>query len=540
MITATPTVAHRRAQNNLASNSDALGAGFTLTDVEFIFGRDGSLTARDGDGNWFSGSSLPRRVAEKLLEKFTIRGQSACMLAPTHPSQIACVLARLERSQALMAMVPDGVTASLFLSCEDFSSDLRAGRLHLIFGKDWAKQLEEVLNGNPGLAVPTQFIRLPISDAAVVDGMIPESQRVFSQVNARRNAMIGSIRSNSLGWTSQTLKLCVVAPSGKRMFDDSTSQLRRLLDDASAGDIQTCIFDPDEPGRNSTLQFAQLASTCNAILAADLGRSDLPNLVDNRTSWITWVTGIRIPSPVPAATSDRLLLCDPSLTPRALAAGWKEPQISCARWQSIELAGSGDGHLAIFADTSLIEIPDAISDYSSHELLWDALVADIARDPIAVYERSAELLNERALQFQIAPAAIDTHLWLESLIVPAYQHAIARLLIHSNIPLKLFGRNWAKIEDLRPHSAGDVTSATDFEKHLTVCSGVVHSLPIDVPSAANFMNRAVLRPQRRDAKAFIKDAREAVRGRPTVAVGGLAFRNEPEISLALIRKLVSR
>jgi hypothetical protein len=518
VITASPTVAHQRASTQLSTNGKALGVEFGLPDVEFVFGRDGSLTARDFAGQWFSGSSLPGKVAEQLLDKLSIRGQTACMLAPTHPAQIARALTKLEQAQALIAVLPDQYSASLFLACEDFERDLRCGRLHLIFGEDWSRQLEQLLIRNEGLPVPTQFLRLPVSDGAIVDGMIPAAQQVFSRVTARRNGEIETLRSRAPGRSGATLRICVIAPSRQRMFDNATSHLLAALQEAGDAPVDVRVFDPDTPGMNSTLHFARGAADRDVIVAADLARSDLPNLVALRIPWITWVTGARIPNPTLDAAGDRLILCDPACSARAATIGWQPEQ------------------LAVFSDTSLIEVPETVAEYSSQELMWDAIAAEIERDPLAVYGRADALLASMATRFQIPLASIDAPLWVERLILPAYQHSLARLLIRSNLPIKLYGRNWDKIADLREHACGDLPTLAVFTDALAACSGIVHSLPVEVRGAADCVNREVVRPTGRDAKALVRLARDILSGR---RAGQSKPLQTPEICLTLIRKLIA-
>src|SRR5947207_13081818 len=71
-------------------------------DVEWLFGRDGALTARLPDGAWWSGSSLPQRTANALLENMELKAPVTCFLSPTHAAQVRVTLDRLGDARALI------------------------------------------------------------------------------------------------------------------------------------------------------------------------------------------------------------------------------------------------------------------------------------------------------------------------------------------------------------------------------------------------------------------------------------------------------
>src|SRR5437868_5493811 len=115
-ITTEPTQAMRAAEENLARNLTALHkrqpalaqqVADLSPEVEWLFGRDGALTARLADGHWWSGSSLPQRTAQSLLEKMDLRAPVTCFLSPTHAAQLRVTLDRLGENRALIAAVPD-------------------------------------------------------------------------------------------------------------------------------------------------------------------------------------------------------------------------------------------------------------------------------------------------------------------------------------------------------------------------------------------------------------------------------------------------
>src|SRR5689334_7585462 len=104
------TTAFTAANRNFTANLSALHdrqpvlapelAEVSPPDVEWVLGRDGSLTARMPDAGWWSGSSLPRRTARAVLERMELGAVVTCFLSPTHAGQVRVTLDRLKPAQA--------------------------------------------------------------------------------------------------------------------------------------------------------------------------------------------------------------------------------------------------------------------------------------------------------------------------------------------------------------------------------------------------------------------------------------------------------
>src|SRR2546430_1902786 len=116
-----------------------------LPDAEWLLGRDGSLTALIG-GQWWSGCSLPLRAAQTLLEKLDLSATVSCFLSPTHAAQIRVTIDRLAAGRALIAVVPKHEDLRLMLACDDFDTEIRAGRLWFVTGDQWDIELEQLLS----------------------------------------------------------------------------------------------------------------------------------------------------------------------------------------------------------------------------------------------------------------------------------------------------------------------------------------------------------------------------------------------------------
>src|SRR3954451_5571927 len=100
------------------------------------------------------------RAAARQLQSLDARGPVACFLDPPHPAYLRAALEKCDGSQAVIALVPDVAAMRVHLAAEDHSNDIAAHRLWFVCGVDWPEQLCELFRKRPGLATPTQFIRL--------------------------------------------------------------------------------------------------------------------------------------------------------------------------------------------------------------------------------------------------------------------------------------------------------------------------------------------------------------------------------------------
>src|SRR6202035_5470454 len=104
--------------------------------VDWVYARDGSLTARDSTG-WVSGCSLPLRAAQAMLQQLTVTGVVACFLSPVHGAQVRAALDKLDASQAVIALMPEMRDLRIALGCFDFSDDIQRHRLWFAWGENW-------------------------------------------------------------------------------------------------------------------------------------------------------------------------------------------------------------------------------------------------------------------------------------------------------------------------------------------------------------------------------------------------------------------
>lgn len=484
-------------------------------DMEWLFGRDGSLTARDPLGKWWSGCSLPRRAAQAVLKPMDASGRVACFLSPVHAAQVRVALRTLGSHQALIALGTDEIALRVMLHCEDFSEAIAGHRLWLAWGRNWTQELDRLFDEYPGLAVPAQFIRATGADTSSADNLIPIAQPIFHTVSDRRADSIRLLRE---GWhpSADVRKVCVIAPSHFRLWDDSGTALAHALRDAEG--LEIFKFDSDDPQSASSLALAAAASECDAIVAPGITRADLPDVIAREMPWVTWVVTPRIPQFAAAGPADALLLADSNWRKSALAAGWPAHRVEIGGWPTINESPSDEStqpgpqqHVALIADTRPIEIPKVVEDYSSHRLLWEFLQAELGNDPLRVNSGIDAYINDGMRHLQIAEQGFERRIFVALLIVPAYQQGLARTMIAAGLPLRLWGTGWERIEEFKAFAGGPVGSRAALVRIAREAAAMIHPLPGGCAHSMDSLGRPVLRPQE-SQKKFIALCRKALQG----------------------------
>jgi len=525
-----PTTAHRQAHRNWQSNQPALSRRQPAlasalaqlpTDVEWLLGRDGALTARDLAG-WLSGSSLPRRTAEKLLEKLALRAPVVCFLAPTHAAQIRVTLERLKPGQALIAIVPDLADLRLILACEEFAPELHAGRLWFAAGDQWEAELERLLQNHDGLPLPQQFVRTALVEAHVIDDLIARAQSLFARQSQRRADWINARFTQSTP-PVKTSRFGIWAPAAFRLWAEQGTILQSI-----ARQEGWDVVDTDDPCQASTVALARLATTCDALLISNASRADLPVSLPPETKVITWLTRPVIPNCNAEMTNDRLLLADPAWRAQALSAGWRAEQITLATWPTWQPRSSGAG-LAIIADTLPLVMPEFV--LSSLNVLWESIAREIAAEPFAVETDTQSYLTRWQHGVGIADQAIDRATFIDRLIRPAYAQSLARSLLAAGVSVHLYGRGWGEIEEFAAHSSGEIRTRQDLERAVETCAALVHVWPHAHKHPMEAMGRPILRRGTQGARRWLQEARRLARGETRPPAPG------DEISAPLIRNL---
>ena len=487
--------------------------------VRWAFGRDGSLTAFGPDGNWWHGCSVPLAAADAMLASMDVQGRVACLLRPTLASQVRVALRQCRADQAIIALSPEPADLPVLLHCDDFSKEILAHRLWFAWGAEWPAALERLFEERPGLATPTQFVRLPTTPPEQVDALVAAAQPLFAAAGAARAAEVHRRREQ---WRrpgpSARRRLCVVAPSQFRLWDDAGAVLADSLRAQAGESAEVVTFDPDDPARSSALALLDAADGCHAVVAADTTRAELPGVLPASIPWITWITrSASVPPADAAAPDDALVVADADLRQRAIRLGWPAARVGVAGWPPITpvVPGSLDGAkqplLAVIADTVPVIEPERLAEFSSHRLLWHHIAAELAADPFALREDAGAYLEDNMRRHAVASAGFDAALFLRHLILPAYAQGLARILLRAGLPLRLHGAGWDRIEEFRAASTGAVASASDLARIARDAAAVVDVWPTGATVPLVRLGRPVVRRgMAASAGAFCDAARRAL------------------------------
>jgi hypothetical protein len=471
--------------------------------LNWLFGRDGSLTAMEQKDHWWAGCSVPKAAARFMFQNMDVAGAVACFLRPQHAAQLRVALDKLQRRQAILAIVPQWDALSVLLHCEDFSGDLAVGRLWIAGGEDWADQLRAVLERNPGLPTPSQFLRPITSDAESFNQLIGPAQQVFSDVNTTRSQQIQTIRASRRRPIQSVRHVCLLASSLFRLWDDAGEVLAGL--DLHREHFSVTRFDPDQPGNSSPLALALAASQADAIVSSNIARSDAAGVVSEQIPWITWITTPRIPKPAQNPSRDRLLVADPAWKEGAIEAGWAAESITVARWPQLQNASfrsRGRSTLAIIADTRPICIPPRVAEYSSQRLMWEFIEQEMAYDPFLLGDVEPYLESRRS-QFDISQSNFDAVSFVEGLILPAFMRGIAGLLIQQGLPVRIHGEGWESVPEMGASHVGPIESREQLTAVLGKSAALVNMWPWNHAHPSDGVAIPVVKAFGKDRQSFI-------------------------------------
>ena len=479
------------------------------------YARDGSLTLFGLDGKWWRNCSVPVAAAEAMLASLDVNGRVACFLAPTLAAHLRVALAKLRPDQAIIGAGSDAADVTVMLASEDFSADIAARRLWFAIGEDWPSELRALLQERPGLAMPAQFVRLPVTHAETVEQMVAAAGRIFSEASASRSEAIAQLRARWQPKMGTPTRLCVIAPSHFRLWDDAGSVLAETLT-GQAGQpgsaAEVIAFDSDDPAHSSGVALLRAAVDCHAVVAADMSRADLAGIIPADLPWVTWVTR---PVPIPVAafagTRDALVLADEAWWRIAEGAGWARDRVAFGGWPRFEddaQASPPSSLLAVVSDTRPVVMPEALTEFSSHAMLWGHIAAELSADPFAIGAGPAEYLQRRMKQAGVAAEGFDAAPFLERLILPAYEQAVARLLLRAGLPVRLYGAGWDAVEGFAPHAAGALTSRADLLRIRADVTAVV-DCSAGSCQALHRLGRPVV-PRATDPRRLVAAAKQAL------------------------------
>lgn len=518
------SAAERQAQQNWQVNLSALeGSQRQLADgirsvpvtLEWMYARDGCLSGIDSTGQWIGNCSLPRRASQQMLRTVQAAGH-VCFVFPLHPVQIEVLLGMLAANQAIHVLVPDLNWLALALRCCDFTAAIRSHRLYFAVGEDWPAELARTLREHPGLPVPQNVVHTMTVKGDQVATIVGMARRVFSEMAGERSRIQAEVVAAASKRSESPRRVCLLAPSRFRLWDDGPAVLAEMLLSSNAADgarerpMEYLHLDPDDPASSSHLSVALACRDCRAIVAANCTRADLPEAIPGSVPMISWLTTGHIPAFTAAMAGDVLLLADPAWAQRARLAGWPASRVAAAAWPARDVptaAAASAPSLAIIADTIDVREPPASVELSSHELLWDLISQEMRKDPFVLNGDVHQYLAGRMRRLGIEEQGFDRRLFLEGLIVPAYQQGLARLLLEAGLPVRLFGRTWPSLAEFASHAQGAVNSQAELVAAAGGASGLIHVWPSTQGHPIETLRRPVLRAYSLLRSGFIQAAR---------------------------------
>jgi hypothetical protein len=191
--------------------------------------------------------------------------------------------------------------------------------------------------------------------------------------------------------------------------------------------------------------------------------------------------------------------------------------------------------LHVIADTYSLDVPETVAEYSSQRLLWEFIREELTCDPFSLGTDIERYLEARRSRFQIGEDGFNSTIFIDRLIVPAYQQGLVHLLTHEKLPLRVFGQGWKTIDEFASIASGPVQSRAELQQILSDSVALVHVWPWRHAHPIDAASRPVVRAIGRSRQSFIKEARAALRGGPSPA----ELPAEPLLSAGLISGLLS-
>jgi hypothetical protein len=464
------------AEENLKSNLSAMPQGFELEadlpDSEVVFAREGTLTCKI-NGQWMSGCSVPAAAARELLATMKMDCPTGVFLEPSHPAQVRSALNKLLPRQAIIALVPDRATLSFFLLCENFSADLRAGRL--FFGT--GAQLSKMLASNIGLPVPRQFIKTRLLRAERAEALIGELTPVINAENARRNGEMNrlyqTIKAHRDG------KWAVFTPMDFHPGDYAARHLAKI-----AGD--QILINADRADQTSPLGLLMSLQNARGLLAPRLTRKDVP-FVPVDFPIVTWV--LKAPIPQAGNPGDVLLVPTREMRKQAMEMGWRRVELAAPapeRWTE------NGRDVFVFGDARWTPAGERDFLHSSHRLLYEAIGNELAERPFNLTEDVASFLAARAVKLDIRPRDLDARVFVDELIFPAFTQGILKFMKERGIrAIKPTIENWER-----------------WDQTMRETGVIVNARPFDAMATLEYSGRAVVNPLGLSAEEFLARLRK--------------------------------
>jgi hypothetical protein len=488
-------------------------------DVEWVFARDGSLTARE-NGKWFADCSVPLLAGRSMLRSLPDESVGSCQLMPSHVGLVRAARERMGTTPVLFIAQPDAKTARMILSCHGFSEQIDRHRLWFACGPAWLEQFGRIFADYPGLATPLRFIRTRVTNEEAVLPAIGEIQTVFSKALSLRGEEINRLKAEPRA-AVDAKSILLVGAGEFRLWEFGTQVIEQQLRSRAESDgLSLQRFDMDNALSGSPLALLKAAAEHGSVVSADVCRADCNQLLSPEIAWITWLTRPGAPPFESAGPRDAIILADEKWRPIARVAGWPASRIRVCSWPVLPIgsapSSTSEKILGLLCDTRKIQVPTSISDFSSHRLLWELIEEELAGNPLAVADIE-EYLGNRASQLNIAMDVLDRPRFAEELILPAYQQGLTRMLISAGVPIRLWGKGWGDLPEFAKRTGGPISNRDEFQEAVGQCRGLIHCWPTRAAHPIDMTGKPVVYRSGMDRSALIREARRVV-GAPVKSV----------------------
>ncbi|MFN4242248.1 MAG: hypothetical protein ACK4PI_03320 [Tepidisphaerales bacterium] len=459
-------------------------------------GRDGSPTLRQacggGVGAWWKGCSVPRAASLAMLESFEPSSTVACFLHPMHPAAVLVALEMLGPRQALIVLLGPGEQLPLWLMPLDFRRPLQEHRLFFARHPD---DIRTLLSRHEGLPLPGQFIRTPAIDDETCRQVIEQCQSVFAEVHHARHAVLHTLHTRPASRTRPPRRAIVGQPAGFRLWDDAADTLRQVVCSLDGLHVQPWPF--EDPLHTAPLDLARRTEGADVVLLADLFRADLGGQLPPTCPLVTWTTQPR-PVSWPTGGDDWALAATSAARSALLQSGWPAERVLDADWPSLPVAPPplAVRTVGLLADTQPVRLPPAVEEYSSHRLLWEHAEAAIRTDPAVVGEDAIAYVEQLRAALSIDPAAFPLDLFVQRLVIPAWQHSVARHLVAGGFRVHIHGHGWDRLgelsEQLHPAWRGPLDTADALVRAAGPLTHLVRPMPLPGNDPLRRLGRPVL------------------------------------------------
>lgn len=483
-----------------------------LPPAEWVYGRDGSLTARLAEG-WLAGTGLPEAAAEQVMAGADATKPALCVVSPTHGQQVREILGRIGPSQTIIALWSDVTSAAWALRCVDFSADVRAGRLWIVVAdgpESAASALEALFEREAGLVVPTTLYRPGDAETPEAERLLNVARDALARAHADREArMQEAVARPTVSVTPE--RHLVLAPQRFELWADAPHHLLATLE-AEGADL--VAYDSDHPRQASLLALAQAVLGAKTVFSADTLRADFGKHLPADRPWVSWITRRRVP-PAFRGGRDAVVLAEAGWAGAWLEKGWPTERVTVGEWRHRPTGEARSTEPVLIHDLPDLSAPASVARYSTQRLLWEHLAEDLVRIPFLLHEQESpeHLVRRRAEVMGVVE--VPTGLFVSGCVIPAYLRGIGRMLCRAGVHVRLFGRGWDADPVTAPHSHGPVTSREQFEAICDEAPAIIFALPTVLPATAA-AGRRVLKTAHFTEANFLTGVRRAIM-HPTLA-----------------------